>query len=463
MSDHDVTGTPLSILDPEARARVRVATFDGHSPVRLRAASGFPGQRPRELAFSAIRQRAKDGDQGGDWFSGLVRELVDLRHEAHLAARHGERPSREAREAGGLSFAAIADMPGLVRAFDFPVTYREPVWPDGRQRATVTTSALALLTSTMALADVDQGYEGVPTIVEELVTELDDNHANTEIGAALDFGHAIGAEEPKPLKETEAYRDVGAGEDRFTAITFRDGYKRSFSQVSIERMPGRVFAELSDLGAGAREVMERFGIGLLMDYWGSRGTNPRFHVLNLNRAAVSLYTTTANSPGTRAPSGTRINNNRLDDATDLSALRTRLVAMRNSRNMPIMNWPEVIVVPDAAWERAWAALESENTPGVFNEVNFYGPRGPRRTQLISSPMIDLFTTTTWWGGRPKRQFVRKWAQRPEVSVHGGADTAAYTETRQGLLVRIGWDMLVFARDYVYMVECLDATTPPGGA
>lgn len=452
--------TETKNLGPDDRLRVLP---DGKNSPRcgpaVRAHESVLAAPREELRWADIVRRTKEGDNGGQWLQEKIRELGARRADLAARRRTGERVSDP--DAEGLSFAAVGSkLPDLQRKLDFQVQL-----PDtGEERATVSTSAFVLATSAMAVADINTAFESVPTISDDLVMDLDDNNANTEIAAALEFAH-IGnlTDTPKALNEEEQYREVGAGEDRYTGLTFKDGYQRAFSQTFIERAPAQIFSQLSDLGQGAREVMEWISIGWLMDYWGSRGSNQTLHSLYFNRTATSLFSTTANTPGTGAPSGTRIENNALVDPTNLTTLRERLASMRSGRNMPVANWPEVIMVPDARWEEAWAILQSAKVPGIFNEENFWGPNGPGATRLYSSPMIDLFSTVAWYGGRPTRQFMRKWATRPEVVVHGGSDTLPYLHTREGFRVRIGWDMRLFCRDYRFWVENLEATTAPGGA
>jgi hypothetical protein len=138
--------------------------------------------------------------------------------------------------------------------------------------------------------------------------------------------------------------------------------------------------------------------------------------------------------------------------------------MRNARGYPIANWPEQILIPDALWETAFAIFQSVMVPGVMNQANFWGPEGPGGpVELIATPMLDLLTTTSFYGGRARRQFVRKWKMRPEVAVYGGRGTESFLRTREGMRVRIGWDMTIGVRDHVFWVESLSGTTPPGGA
>lgn len=442
----------LNYNERRPRSSANSPTLRAHESVLVRA------ERPMDVAAYAARAK---GDNGGQWFADEIRGLAKRRLEAAQKRRAGESVRDE--QADGLSFASVRDLRGLQKALDFDVVFK--VQEENGSVRSITTSAFSLLTSSMAVADVQTAYESVPTVGELLVMDIDDEQPNTELGQVLDYGHQRPTDPPKPLGETEDYKEANSvGEDRYTALAFKDGFQRAFSQELIDRGGPRIFNELMDLGQHAREVLELAVLRKVIDFYGSRGTNPTDHVMIRNRVGASLFSSTANTPTTRSPSGTRILNNDIVAGENLSALRTRLAGMRNAAGYPVANWPEIILVPDAKWEKAWEILESSLKPGVANQANFWGPNGPGGTvQLVSTPMLDLLTTTSWYGGRPRRQFIRKWKQRPEIAVFGGRGTEPFLRTREGMRVRIGWDMTVAARDHIHWVESLDGTTPPGGA
>lgn len=449
----------LRVLDQNGEAidyTKRAPTFNG---VRLRTHESVLVRTEEPLDVPALVSRAK-GDGGAQWFYEKIRELARKRQT--LAARRRSGDACRDEEAESLSFATVKDMQALRRALDFDIVVHVPA-ENGKR--SITTSAFALLTSSMAVADVNMAYESVPTVVEKLVRDLDDSAEHTEVGQVLQFPHLVDpTADPIPLKETEALKEVTAGEDRYTVLSFRDGYLAKFSQALIDRGGPRVFNDLMDLGQGVRECLELFGLKKIIDYHGSKGTSQRSHVMIRNRAAAALFSSTTNTPSTRAPNGTRIENNALVDTSNLSVMRRRLASMRSSRNTPIANWPEIVLTPDALWETSWKLLNSVQQPGVMNEGNFWGPGGPGGPiQHVSTPFLDLLTTTCWYAGRPQLEFVRKWKKRPEVAVHGGKDTEMYVTTRQGMIVSVDWDMQIGVRDHVFWVENLPGTTPPGGA
>jgi len=107
-------------------------------------------------------------------------------------------------------------------------------------------------------------------------------------------------------------------------------------------------------------------------------------------------------------------------------------------------------------------FNSEYTPGVKNQINVYGPSGqwwipPERR--ITTPMLDDLSSSAWYLGNFKRQFVRKWKLEFEY-VTLGTNTQAYLNSRIAFQARIAWDVEVGAVDYVYCVQNLSGTTAP---
>ena len=438
----------------------RAARFGGGEAPRLlpgvRAHSSVLVQTAQEIDYYALRNATQANPQA------LVETCTDLARRRALSARARRSGYGSTdHEADGLSFGQVRDMPALRQLMDRVGQITVQV-PDGRggQRAIVTDS-MALLTSSMAVADVNYGYESVPTISEFLIgEEIDDIQPNTEIGMPLDFGTGNATDVPVRVNEGElGYGEVGAGEERYTVLDFPQGFKRSFSQQFVDRAPAQVYNQLLQLGNHMRERVEMWSLVKATDHHGSASSGSH-HVMVRQRATAALFSATANTPGTRAPSGTRITNNALVDSTDLDALRVRLASFRNERGYPIPVRNMILLVPDALWVTAWKILGAVFEPGVFNEPNFFGPQGPVRMTLLSSPYLDLLSTSAWYGGDPRRILVRKWALRPEVATYGGTGTQAFVDSRTALCVRLAWDMEVGVRDYVGWVQSLSDQTAP---
>ena len=337
---------------------------------------------------------------------------------------------------------------------------------DAQSKRTIQTSAFPALTGIMAVEGITEAYEEVPTIGQFIVTESDDNKKSTVRLGVLSQEAPTGR---TGVQEGQPFPLLNASEEKFWLGHRRDGCRVVITQELFEENDlGEIVSRLDRCGQYAAKSIEKQTLRRVMDVDGSGATPAEPYVLhgpNGGGAGVQLYTTTANSPGTRAPSGTRINNNALVDTSDLENARVRLTIMNepNGDPIPVNASDQVLLVPDALLMTAWKILNSDMEPGVFNEANFYGGRGMFRPRLLSSVFLDDRSTTAWYLGAFMRQFVRKWKLRPEAIVlPGTADGAAqsFLDARIGYQARIAWDMEVGAIDYVYVVQSLAATTAP---
>lgn len=330
----------------------------------------------------------------------------------------------------------------------------------GQARA-VTTSAFPLLTGGLVVAALNEAYEALPTIGQELVTERTDNKAVTTIAGILSEDLMV-----DEVKEGAEFPPIGAGEEKFQILSKRNGRRLAISAELMEESDNAgLLDRINALAEIASDWIEEQTIQRVYDTFGSGSSAAEPYCLRLNGSGTSLYSATANTPGTRAPSGTQVLNNALVDETDLENARTVLAAMTNSRGKRINVRPAKLVVPNALVGTASKLLNSEYVPGVLNEVSNWGPRGRYMPELISSPKIDAYTTTSWLLGDPQRQFVRKNKLAMEFVSLVGTGTVAYLRTRTVAEYRIAWDVEIGARDYVYVVRNLSgtaaATSPTG--
>jgi hypothetical protein len=262
------------------------------------------------------------------------------------------------------------------------------------------------------------------------------------------------------VAEGHDYPEIGAGEEKYSIASKRNGRRISITKDLIEK--NDVPAIVGRINALA-EIMSEFGekqtLQRVCDLHGSAASPAEPYVMHRNGAAATLYSATANTPSTRTPSGTRVNNNALVDGTDLDNARAVLAAMKNSRGeriaIPMSRC--TLLVPDALAGAALKIMNSELEPGVENELNNWGPRGQYRPQLRSSPKLDDLSTSAWYLGDFKRQFRRKWKLRFEY-VTLGADTESYLRSRVAFQARLAWDCEVGAVDYVYVVQSIEAST-----
>ena len=361
-------------------------------------------------------------------------------------------------EEGKLSLGDFRDLRSLfLYTHDLQVPVSLEVM--GSQR-TVSASAFPILTGTLAIAAINDAYASVPSIGGDLVTEMDDNKKVTTIAAVHTLDNNV-----DEVKELQDFPEIGTDEEKVEIRHKRNGRKLTISAEAIEENEiADIVTRINAIGEIAGEWIEEQTLARVTDHYGSQATPAEPYVYRPNGTGTQLYNSTANNPGTRAPSGTRVTNNALVDETDLSAVRTVLRAMKNARGKRInIPWSEVLIlVPDALLETLMKILSSELVPGVENEYSAWGPRGMftiPTERVKSSPKLDDLSSSAWYMGAFRRQFVRKWKLRFEY-VTLGMDTQAYLNSRIAFQARIAWDCEIGARDYVYVVQSLSGTTAP---
>ncbi len=403
------------------------------------------------------RKLISSGISYGDGFN-----MGDLRE---IAKKHPVEFMRKADELindGKLTLGdMLADSKSFFRAFsdiEVPITIADEL-ADGGQRA-ITTSAMPVLTGTAVVKMINDRYQEIPTIGQELVQEFDDNKKITTIAAILNEDKNV-----DEVKETEEFPEIGASEETVEIRHRKNGRKLTLTTEMIKENDAPNFLmRVNALAEIANDYVEELTLKRVTDHHGSAAAPAEPYAYRPEGTGTQLYNATENYPGTRAPSGTRVNSNPFVDETDLENVRTVLAAMKNSRGkrIGIPQSERILLVPDALIGAVSKVLNSEYVPGVENEVSNWGPKGrwnipPER--LLSSPKLDDLSTSAWYYGAFKRQFMRKWKIR-FTYVTLGQNTQAYLDRDIAFQARISWDCEVGATDYVWVVQSLAATTAP---
>lgn len=362
---------------------------------------------------------------------------------------------------GEISLQKLGNIRALYTALaDVPIKVEMPD-AVGNVRS-MTASAFPILTGTAMIYAINAAYEAVPTIGEQLVSEIEDNKKITTLVSLHSLDKNI-----EEVREGEDFPEIGADEEKVEIRHKKNGRRLKISKemVSENELPN-IIDRVNALGEIAADWVEEQTLKRIYDWDGSAASGAEPYVYRPEGAGAALYSSTANTPGTRAPLGTRIANNALVDYTDIEAARVRLTSFKNNRGTRIgLPWSEVqILVPDALVGVASRIANSEMIAGVENERSNFGPVGmwPLGGKILSSPKLDDLSTSCWHIGRFKRQFVRKWKMRFEYVTLGG-NTEQYLRNQTVFEARIAWDCEVGARDYVYVVECLAAATAPKDA
>lgn len=339
------------------------------------------------------------------------------------------------------------------------VEVKVPMEIHGVKRS-ITTSAMPILTGIMVVAGLNDAYEGVETVGQELVTEMEDNKKVT-ILAALDATDSNIEE----VKETGEFPEIGVSEEGVEIRHKKNGRRLSLSaEAFLENDIANIDRQINMLGQIPAEWIEEQTLKRVTDYNGSAASAAEPYVYRPNGTGTALFSATANTPGTRAPSGTCIQNNALVDETDLEASRTRLASMLNVRGkrIAVPRSQIQILVPDAKVGDLGKILNSEYVPGVENEKSNWGPGGMWNVpmeRVVTTPKLDDLSTSAWYYGAFKKQFVRKWKMRFEF-MSLGQSTQMYLTNQIAAQFRVAWDCEIGATDYVYVIQNLSGTTFP---
>ncbi len=358
---------------------------------------------------------------------------------------------------GKLKFSQFTDIKALFQAL---ADIQVPIVAEGTAgvKRAIMTSAFPILVGTTAIAAINEAYDAVPTVSEDLVTEMDDSKKVTVIArlATLD------AVKDK-TKEADDFPEITATEDSVQIGHWRNGrILRITAETIEENNVADIVNRLNTLGELAANFVEEQTLKRVCDYDGSCAAPAEPYVYRPNGTGASLFSATANTPGTRAPSGTRINSNPFVNETDLEAARARLATFLddNARRIAIPKSDMVLLCPDALISAVLKVKNSEMVPGSVNEYSAWGPRGQWGSwKPISTPKLDDLSSTAWYFGAPKREFRRKWKLNMEY-VTLGEQTESYLRARIAFQARVAWDCEIGAIDYVYWVQNLAATTAP---
>ena len=375
---------------------------------------------------------------------------VALNYPKEFVAR-----TQELIDQGALRWADVSDLRAMFNAFsDVPVQIQVDVHG---QKRTISSSAFPVLSGNLTVAGINDAYMGVPTIGQELVQDFDSKKETVTLVGLLSEVHS-GLER----KEGDPFPLVGAGEERYDILSAPKGLRMQITQEMIERNDiENIVQRVNFLGEVPAEQVEKQTLKRVTDHDGSAASGAEPYVLHLNKTGTALFQT-ANTTLTRlGSSGNRKTSNALVDLTDLENARALLAANKNSRGeriaLPVSEM--ILLVPDALDFKAQTLLNSVYTPGVFNELNPWGPQGSRRPRLLSSPKLDDLSTSAWYMGNFRKQFKRKWSIRMEMVTMSG-DVASYLRSRIAFEARVAWDCEVGAQDYVYVVQSLSGTTAP---
>ncbi len=388
--------------------------------------------------------------------------LRDIRDMAkHNPALFMERAQKLISERK-ITLETLRDLKGLFAILhDVAVPVRMPI---GSAVRTISASAFPILIGSTIIAAMNDAYQGIETIGEALVTELEDAKKVTTISAVNSLDKDISS-----VKETEEFPEIDAGDEKVEIRHLRNGRMLTISQEAIDEneIPD-IISRVNALAEISSDWVEEQTLYRIYDYYGSASSPAAPYVYRPEGVGTALYSATANTPGNRSPLGMWIQSNALADYTDLDAARNRLASVKNSRGkrISIPSSQVKLLVPNALLGTALMISNSQYIPGASSssgpQVSNWGPQGQFRVppeRIISSPKLDDISATAWLYGAFQKQFVRKWKLRFEY-VTLGTDTESYLKRRIAFQARIAWDVEIGATDYIFVVFNTSSTTMP---
>lgn len=322
----------------------------------------------------------------------------------------------------------------------------------------LTTAAFPLLTGNLTIQAFNAAYDDVEGIADQLVTDFDSNKKQAVIARL-----SVDDTKQDHVPEGEDFPLVGASEDWVIIGELRNGYRLAITQETIDEVGTSGFLDrVNQVARLASNKVEKQTLNRITDATGSNTSSSAApHVYKPKGVAAALYSSSANTPNSRVPNGSRIDNNAFVDGSNLETARSRFASAQDDNGERLAIWRNdgsmILLMPDALVSSAAGVLDSIMIPGIENQNNPWGPRGRYRVTLLSSPRLDDISTTAWYLGRFKEQFKRKWKIRMEL-VTLALDEQTYLLNRTAFQTRIAWDVETGADDVVFVLQNLDGTT-----
>jgi hypothetical protein len=386
---------------------------------------------------------------------------ADVRGLLDLAAKPGNGQkfvelSADLIRAGKLRWEDV-DMLALFRAtIDVPVEVRAQIAGIGER--TLSTSAFPILAGNLTAELLERQDESVETIWQDLVTVRDTNKETTHLVRIVnsDTSHTGG----RRRLEGDPYPLMTSSEERVQVDTVEDGRRVAITAKLLEVNDKAGFMEqVIALRQWAMNRRDRVTLHRIFDVHGSAASPAAPYVYRPNGSGTALYTTSTTALS-RAPSGTRLNNNALVDGSDIQAVIDVLANMRDELGYRVSKIGALdLVVPHALRATLEKVIKSEMTPGVENEFNPYGPKGSYQIRIHSSPKIDDFTTSVWLASRgPIAQQFTLVSRLNMEYVSMAASMTDFLRNRLAYEARVADEFEVAARDHNRVVQSLPATT-----
>ena len=291
----------------------------------------------------------------------------------------------------------------------------------------VNTSVFNVITGELINRKVIEGYESYPAIGDELVTVVSSRRREERFPGlgALDM--------PVEVKEAEDYPELGGLDEKYvTSTATKKGMIISITEELItEDQTGLVLLRAKQVGERIRRDREKTILNGIQDVNGN--------VYRPDGQAVALYS---------AANGNLLTGNSLVDWTDLDAAYAHFINMQDEAGEPMYVEPQVLLVPVSLRGTANRIVNAtEFDTGNMTVGNSYS-----HLKALASPYLDAQSTTTWYIGDFKRQFV--WHEVWPVQVLRARQDSDQAFERD-IVARFKARYLggIAALDYRYVIKC----------
>lgn len=286
-----------------------------------------------------------------------------------------------------------------------------------------------------------QGYESVPRIGRDLVTVIP---IKGKKQARL--ARAIKKSRAEQVMELEEYPKAELSDEYTTGDLKKYGEQIVLSIEAIEEdQTGTVVQEARDVGMGLAEDEEEIILNTIQDVAGNEAYRPA-------GTQTALYVAGAAESETQAPAKNLKASNALANWTDVDAALQLLGSKLGKSGKPIGVPSNIsMLVPWAL--RGTAAYITRNTKDTRATINADAP------QLLALPdgarasaWLDLQSTSTWYLGDFKRQFVylKRWALRTKEIAGSGQASLLVRDIDRVYLAQIYFG--VMAKDFRTVIK-----------
>lgn len=237
------------------------------------------------------------------------------------------------------------------------------------------------ITGSLISQKIIEGYKSIATIGNQLVTTVQSNKRSENVVGFT----AVGSMEE--VQEGEPYPEHGFGEKYVVVTNKKYGDMLSITDETIKfEQTGQVLNRARQIGRKAALYKEKIILDTVQDAAGNYAYYP-------SGTRTILYST---------GHANLVASNTLADWTDIDNAQQLLMVMTDEVSDYILAQPKVILVPTALMRTASYILN--NTQDTRATIHADAPKLPT-LQLLTSPFLDAKSTSYWYLGDPKEQFI----------------------------------------------------------